>query len=201
MWFAPHFPPHCPKANFGPLSRGSITNPILIDVFDTYLSLGLSQDPSDSECSALTHFSMNLARKYVNLKRPYNQDIAEQVTTINFLKNKTDFTWNPQLQRQSMQKVFFKLNPLFVVSKNNKRFKEYINNPDQGQWEKRLTLLDLWNLLTINLIWSLVPKTSPKKFSQKRLFPHAKLSSEKSSPILCTGGRDTMLYLQISSHF
>ena len=92
MWFAPHFPPHCPKANFGPLSRGSITNPILIDVFDTYLSLGLSQDPSDSECSALTHFSMNLARKYVNLKRPYNQDIAEQATTINFLKNKTDFT-------------------------------------------------------------------------------------------------------------
>ena len=28
---------HCPTANFGPLSRGSVTNPILITVFDTYL--------------------------------------------------------------------------------------------------------------------------------------------------------------------
>ena len=29
---------HCPTANFGPLSRGSVTNPILITVFDTYLT-------------------------------------------------------------------------------------------------------------------------------------------------------------------
>ena len=29
---------HCPTAIFGPLSRGSITNPILITVFDTYLT-------------------------------------------------------------------------------------------------------------------------------------------------------------------
>ena len=55
------------------------------------MSLGLSQDPSDSECSALTHFSMNMARKSVNLKEPCNQDIKELVTTIIFLKKTADF--------------------------------------------------------------------------------------------------------------
>ena len=30
---------HCPAANFGSLSRGSVTNHILITVFDTYLTL------------------------------------------------------------------------------------------------------------------------------------------------------------------
>ena len=30
---------NCSKANFGPLSSGSITNPMLITVFDTYLTL------------------------------------------------------------------------------------------------------------------------------------------------------------------
>ena len=29
---------HCLTANFGPLSRGSVTNPILITVIDTYLT-------------------------------------------------------------------------------------------------------------------------------------------------------------------
>ena len=53
-------------------------------------SLGLSQDPSDSECSTLTHFSMSLAHKYVNLREP--QDIKEQVTTKKVLKKKTGFT-------------------------------------------------------------------------------------------------------------
>ena len=79
------------------------------------VSLGLSQDPPDSECSTLTHFSMSLARNYVNLKKPYNQDIKEQVTTKKFLKKKTGFTWNPQPQRHSVQKVFLKINALFVV--------------------------------------------------------------------------------------
>ena len=56
------------RANFGPLQRGSVTNSILIIVwylFDPKVtgSLGLSWDPSDSECSALTHFSMSLAQK------------------------------------------------------------------------------------------------------------------------------------------
>ena len=40
-------------------------------------TLELSQDPSNSECSALTHFSKSLARKYINLREPYNQDIKE----------------------------------------------------------------------------------------------------------------------------
>ena len=84
-----------PRATFGQLSRGSVTNSMLITVFDTYLtpkvtrSLSLSKDPSDSEYSALTYFSMSLAHKYVNLKEPYNQDIKEQVTTKNFFKKKT----------------------------------------------------------------------------------------------------------------
>ena len=110
----------CPTSNSGPLLRDIVTNSILITVwylFNTKIngSLGLSQDPSDSECSALTHFSMNLDRKYVNLKEPYDQDIKEYVTTIVFLKKKTDLIWNPPPQRQSVPKVFFKFNLLFVV--------------------------------------------------------------------------------------
>ena len=58
---------------------------------------------------------MNIAREYVNLKEPYNQDIKELATTIIFLKKKPDFTWNPQTQRQIVLKVFFKFNLLFVV--------------------------------------------------------------------------------------
>ena len=72
---------HCPTANFGPISRGSFSNPMLITVLDTRLtprSPGV-WDSSDSECSALTHFSMSLAHIYVNLKEP--QDIKEQVTS------------------------------------------------------------------------------------------------------------------------
>ena len=45
------------------------------------MSLGLSQDLSHSECSALTYFSMSLAHKYLHLKQPFNEDIKEQVTT------------------------------------------------------------------------------------------------------------------------
>ena len=71
------------STNFGPLPRGIVTNPILIIEFDTYLTpkvtriLGLSQGTSDSEYSALTHFSMRLARQYANLKEPYSQEIKE----------------------------------------------------------------------------------------------------------------------------
>ena len=36
-----------------------------------------------------------------------------------------------------------------------------VQSPIQGQWEEKLTWLDLWNLLTINflpyMIWSLDP--------------------------------------------
>ena len=107
-----HWAIHCLTANFGPLLRGSMTNPMLITVFDTHLiskSLGFSQDPSNSERSALTHFFMSLAHKYINLKEP--QDIKEQVTSKSFFFKKAGFTWNPQPQRHSVQKVFFKLNP------------------------------------------------------------------------------------------
>ena len=62
---------HYATANVGPLSRGSVTDPKLTR------SLGLNQDPSNSECSALTHFSTSLARKCINLKEPCNQDIKE----------------------------------------------------------------------------------------------------------------------------
>ena len=48
----------------------------------------MSQDPPDSECSALTHLSMSLAHKHVNLKEPYNPDNKEQVTTV--IKKKKD---------------------------------------------------------------------------------------------------------------
>ena len=86
-------------------------------LFDSKVSrsVGLSQDPSDSEFGTLTHFFMSLAGKYVNLKVPYNEGIRELVTTKLFLKKKADFTWNPQLLSQSVQKVFFKFNPLFVI--------------------------------------------------------------------------------------
>ena len=29
---------HCPTANFGPLSRGSVTNPMLVTVLDTHMT-------------------------------------------------------------------------------------------------------------------------------------------------------------------
>ena len=63
---------NCPTANFGPLSKGSVSNPILITVFDPNVTRSLG-----SECSTLNHFSMSLARKCVNLKEPYHQDIKE----------------------------------------------------------------------------------------------------------------------------
>ena len=71
--------------------------------------MGLSQDPSDFECTAFTYISMSLAHKYRNLKEPYNQGKKEQVTTKDRLYMKS------QTQRHSRQSVFFKFNPLFVV--------------------------------------------------------------------------------------
>ena len=108
---------HCPTANFGPLSRGNVNNPMLITVFDPKVtrSLGLSKDPSNSACSALTHFYFSLAHEHVNLEELYNQNIKEMVTAKVFLKKKTGFTGNPHPHRHSVQKVFFKLNPLFVM--------------------------------------------------------------------------------------
>ena len=70
---------HCPMANFGPLVRGSVTNPMLITAFDAYLT------PTSPGAMSLVH-------KYINLKEPYNQDIKEKVTTKKFLEKKASFT-------------------------------------------------------------------------------------------------------------
>ena len=101
---ADHKAIHCPTANFGPLSRGSVTNSMLITVFDTYLT---PMSPGASvwgntlqilNSSTLTYISMSRAHKYLNLKEHHNQDIKEQITK--------DFTRNLQPQRHSMQEVF-----------------------------------------------------------------------------------------------
>ena len=108
---------HCPTANFGPLSRGqSNVNHCVWYLFDPKVTrgLGLSQGPSNSECSALSYFYMSLAHKHINLKEPYNQDIKEQATTI-FLKKEDRLYMKSQPQRYSVYKWFFKFNPVFVV--------------------------------------------------------------------------------------
>ena len=65
---------------------------MLVTAFDTYLNPGLNQDSSNSECSALTHFSMSLTYKNVNPKEFYNQDIKELATNKILLKKETGFT-------------------------------------------------------------------------------------------------------------
>ena len=55
-----HFP-------FGPLSRGRVTNFMLITAFEANVT---PRSPGD----------MGLVHKYVNLKQPYNLDIKEKVT-------------------------------------------------------------------------------------------------------------------------
>ena len=102
---------HYPSVNFASLLRGSVFNSMLIIPFDAYLTPRLSslspktqlstqwdlnQDPSDSESSALSHLSMTLAHKYVNLKELYNQDIKELVTTKNVLKKEHRFYMKSQ---------------------------------------------------------------------------------------------------------
>ena len=74
-----------------------------------------------------------------------------------------------------------------------------IQSPIQGQWEEKLTWLDLWNLLTINII-SPHEKTSLKKFAQKCLFPKQSFIRKKVPPYFVRGRGDTA-YLQILSHF
>ena len=52
--------------------------------------MGLSQEHSDSECGALTHFSVSLAHGNINIKEPYNQDIREQITTTFLTKDRLE---------------------------------------------------------------------------------------------------------------
>ena len=75
---------------------------------------------------------MGLAHKYVNLKEAYNQDIKEPVATKYFLKKKTLYM-KCQPQRHSVQKVFFKFTPLFVVLTF-----EIICQPRSGSMRKKL---------------------------------------------------------------
>ena len=70
---------HYPTSYFGPLSKGSVTKPMLITAFDAYLTPRLPG-------------AVSLAHKCVNLKEPYNQDMKEKVTIKKFPKKKTGFT-------------------------------------------------------------------------------------------------------------
>ena len=148
---------------------------------------GLNQDPSDSECSALTLFSMTLTHTHVNLKEPYNQDNKELVTNKYFSKNKAGFTWISRPQRHSVQKAFFKFNLLFVNFSNDTAITQVKVNERPIIWSvifKFVSHQDRWNFSDIgvqitgktsclrNLIISSSFKLSPHKFAQKILFPH-----------------------------
>ena len=78
-------------------------------------SLVLSQDHSDSECSVLTHFSISLARKYVNLKELYKKDIKYYVTTIIKKKKEDRIYMKSPYPEAKCAKDLFKFNPLFVM--------------------------------------------------------------------------------------
>ena len=141
---------------------------------------------------------MSLVREYINLQEPYNQDIKEQVTTILFFKKRRQSLHEIPNPRGKLCKRCFSNSIPCLCSW---LFKQYINNPGQGQWEKKLTWLDLWNLFTINfplcMIWSLVLcKTSHRKNCPKFL-PPCKTLFWKRFPHTLQGGRgDTMSYLQ-----
>ena len=79
----------------------------------------MSEDPVDSECNALTDFSMSLARKYVNLKEPCNKDIKEQVTTIIFLEKKTLYMKSPTPEAKCAKGVFQIQSPICGVTFSN----------------------------------------------------------------------------------
>ena len=164
----------------------------------------MSQDPSHSDYSALTHFFMSMSHKYINLKESYNQDIQEQVTTKNFLKKKAGLTWNPQSQRHSVQARCFQIqSPICYVKFSNnvsvRRIrvndrKTNLNRPLKSYNHHLPSLLDL----IISPHVQHPPINFPKKvFSPMRSF----FALKRSSPILCRGRRDTMLYLHIFSNF
>ena len=82
----------------------------------------MRQDPSDSECSALTHFYMSLTFNYVNLKEPYNQDIKEYVTTIhyNFLKKEDRlYLKSPTREAKFAKDIFQIQSPICGVNFSN----------------------------------------------------------------------------------
>ena len=81
-----------------------------------------------------------------------------------------------------------------------------MNKPSQGQCQEKLTWLDLWNLLAItsplhDLIISLYVKHPPKNFPKKVSSPMQTFFMKNVSPYFVGERGDTMLYLQIFSHF
>ena len=72
------------------------------------------------------------------------------------IKRRAGFTWTPQSQRPSVQKVLYKFNPLSVVL----TFQIIYQWPRSWSMRGKLTWHDLWNISVINfppsMIWSLV---------------------------------------------
>ena len=59
---------------------------------------------------------MSLARKYVHLKEPYNQDIKEQVTTIIFFKTGRLYMKSPTPEAKCAEGVFQIESPIWGVN-------------------------------------------------------------------------------------
>ena len=97
---------HCPTANFGPLSKDSITNPMLITAFDAYLT------PRSPGAVSLVH-------KYINLKEPYNQGIKEKVTTEFLLKKDKPYMKSPTPEALCVEGVFQIQSPICGVNFSN----------------------------------------------------------------------------------
>ena len=152
MLFPPGKPHHCPLSDvyycIWYLLDPKVTRSLVIRLgpkSQTSFLCGLNEDPSDSECSALIHFSKSLARKQAYLKDSHDQNIKEQISTKNIKKKKkTGFTWNPHLHRHSVQKVYFKFNPLIVVLP----FQRIYKNPRSGSTRGKLNLI--WPLKPLN---------------------------------------------------
>ena len=163
----------------------------------------MSQDPSDSECSALTNFFVSLVCKYVNLKEPYNQNIKEWFTTIIFFKKEDRLYMKSSIPEAKFAKGVFQIqSPISVVNFSNNISKTQIR---VNEWKKYLySTFRTLQPLTSNHASSDHKsrcKTTYQKFAQIILVPHAKLFYYKGSTIFCRGRGDTMLYLQIFSHF
>ena len=81
-----------------------------------------------------------------------------------------------------------------------------MNNQGQHQWEEKLTWLDLWNLLTINLppLYDLIISAHvtppPKNLPKKVCSPMQNFFMKKVPQYFVAGRGDTMLYLETFYH-
>ena len=62
---------------------------------------------------------MSLARKYINLKEPYNQYIKEWVTTLNFFHKKRLYMKSPAPETKCTKGVFQIQSPICGVNFSN----------------------------------------------------------------------------------